>query len=116
MWKNFATQRSLDISGLCAVLEPQSCDVLAITYAWNSRMPVGAAGVLPGNGDLNEPVAFPHAAEKHREICTSLTFEIPAGLLASDSRISIRAARDAPGSSTGGLGTGSGSSVGLVEC
>jgi hypothetical protein len=46
-----------------------------------------------------EPVAFPHAAEKHREICTSLTFEIAAGLLASDSRISIRAARDAPGSS-----------------
>jgi hypothetical protein len=64
-------------------------------------MPVGAAGVhLPGIGDLfMKPVAFPHAAEKHREICTSLTFEIAAGLLASDSRISIRAARDAPGSS-----------------
>jgi len=100
MWKNFATQRSLDIWGSCAVLEPQSCDVLTITYALNSRMPVGAAGVhLPGTGELNEPVAFPHAAEKHREICTSLTFEIAAGLLASDSRISIRAARDAPGSS-----------------
>ena len=63
-------------------------------------MPEGAAGVhLPGTGDLNEPVVFPHAAEKHREIRTSLTFEIPADLLASDSRISIRAARDAPGSS-----------------
>src|SRR6476620_31668 len=48
---------------------------------------------------LNEPVAFPHTAEKHREICTSLTFEIAAGLLASDSRISIRATRDATGSS-----------------
>ena len=81
-------------------------------------MPEGAAGVrLPGTGDLNEPVAYPYAAEKHREICTSLTFEIAAGLLASDSRISIRAARDAPGSSlTGGVGTGSGSSEGLVEC
>ena len=63
-------------------------------------MPVGAAGVhLPGIGDLNEPVAFSHAAEKHREIRTTLTFEIPAGLLASDSRISIRATRDAPGPS-----------------
>jgi hypothetical protein len=62
-------------------------------------MPEGATGVhLPGTGDLNEPVVFPHAAEKHREIRTSLTFEIPADLLAFDSRISIRAARDAPGS------------------
>jgi len=74
-------------------------------------MPVGAAGVhLPGIGDLNEAVAFPHAAEKHREICTSLTFEIAAGLLALDSRISIRAARDAPGTSSQEDKTGSGSS------
>jgi hypothetical protein len=74
-------------------------------------MPVGAAGVhLPGIGDLNEAVAFPHAAEKHREICTSLTFEIAAGLLALDSRISIRAARDAPGTSSQEDITGSGSS------
>jgi hypothetical protein len=101
MWKNFATQRSPYIWELCAVLEPQSCDVLAITYASDDRMPVGAAGVFiyPGTGDLNEPVAIPYAAEKHREICTSLTFEIPADLLAFDSRISIRAARDAPGHS-----------------
>jgi len=105
MWKNFTTQRSLDICGPCAVLEPQSCDVLTITYAMNSRMPVGAAGLhLSGTGDFNEPVAFPHAAEKHREICTSLTFEIAAGLLVSDSRISIRATRDAPGSSLIGGG------------
>jgi hypothetical protein len=55
--------------------------------------------IYQGTGDLNEPVAFPHAAAKHREICTALTFEIAAGLLASDSRISIRATRDAPGSS-----------------
>jgi hypothetical protein len=55
-----------------------------------------------GTSDLNEPVAFPHAAVKHREIRTSLTFEIPADLLASDSRISIRAARDAPGFSLTG--------------
>ena len=76
-------------------------------------MPEGAAGVrLPGTGDLNEPVVFPHAAEKHREIRTSLTFEIPADLLASDSRISIRAARDAPGSSLVGAETGTGSSEG----
>jgi hypothetical protein len=59
-------------------------------------MPVGAAGVDLGTDDLNEPVVFPHTAEKHREICTLLTFEIPADLLAFDSRISIRAARDAP--------------------
>ena len=55
--------------------------------------------IYPGTAISNEPVAFPYAAEKHREICTSLTFEIAAGLLASDSRISIRATRDAPGSS-----------------
>jgi len=34
----------LDFSGPYAVLEPQSCDVLAISYAMNRRMPVGAAG------------------------------------------------------------------------
>jgi hypothetical protein len=55
--------------------------------------------VYQGTAISYEPVAFPHTAEKHREICTSLTFEIAAGLLASDSRISIRAARDAPESS-----------------
>jgi len=55
--------------------------------------------IYQGTAISSWPVAFPHAAEKHREICTSLTFEIAAGLLASDSRISIRAARDAPGSS-----------------
>ena len=60
-------------------------------------MPEGAAGVrLPGTGDLNEPVAYPYAAEKHREICTLLTFEIPADLLAFDSRNSLRAARATP--------------------
>jgi hypothetical protein len=53
--------------------------------------------IYQGSAISNEPVAFPHTAEKHRDICTSLTFEIAAGLLASDSRISIRAARDAPG-------------------
>jgi hypothetical protein len=58
--------------------------------------------IYQGSAISNEPVAFPHAAEKHREICTSLTFEIAAGLLAPDSRISIRAARDAPGSSVSG--------------
>jgi hypothetical protein len=80
-------------------------------------MPVGAAGVhLPGIGDLNEPVAFLHAAEKHREICTSLTFEIAAGLLASDSRISIRAARDAPGSSLEGDGNRNWIERRLIEC
>ncbi len=55
--------------------------------------------IYPGTAIFNEPVAFHHAAAKHREICTSLTFEIAAGLLASDFRISIRAARDAPESS-----------------
>ena len=73
--------------------------------------------IYPGTAISNEPVAFPYAAEKHREICTSLTFEIAAGLLASDSRISIRAARDAPGFSlTGEWEPGSGSSEGLVVC
>ena len=55
--------------------------------------------IYQGSAISNEPVAFPHTAEKHRDICTSLTFEIAAGLLASDSRISIRATRDAAGSS-----------------
>src|SRR4029453_10863457 len=69
-------KKSLYLGALVA-LEPQSCDVLTIRYALNRRTPVGAAGGhLPGTGDLDEPVAFPHAAEKHRRICTSLTFEI----------------------------------------
>jgi len=51
--------------GALAALEPQSCDVLTIRYALNRRTPVGAAGGhLPGTGDLDEPVAFPTAAEK----------------------------------------------------
>lgn len=71
---------------------------------------------LSGNGDLNEPVAFPHTAEIHREICTSLTFEIAASLLASDSRISIRAARDAPESSLVGDGNRNWIERRLIEC
>ena len=63
----------------------------------NHRTPVGAAGVcLPGAGDLQRTRRLPYAAEKHRETRTALTFEIPAGLLASDSRNSKRAARTAP--------------------
>src|SRR4029079_14421421 len=85
--KKFASRSSPDIWALCAVLEPQSCDVLTIREASNNRVPEGAAGVrLPGTGDLNEPVSYPYAAEKHREIPTALTFEIPADLLAFDSR------------------------------
>ena len=117
MWKKFSRPRSPYIWGPCAVLEPQSCDVLTITYALDHRMPEGAAvGHLSGNGDLNEPVAFPHAAEKHREICTSLTFEIAAGLLASDSRISIRATRDAAGSSLTEGGNRAWIERRLIEC
>jgi hypothetical protein len=41
----FAAQRSPDFSGLSAVLEPQSCDDLAYTYALNRRAASGAAGV-----------------------------------------------------------------------
>jgi hypothetical protein len=68
-----------------------------------------------GQAIFNEPVAFPTRPSKHREICTPLTFEILAGLLASDSRISMRAARHAPGSPLEGK-TGFGTSKGLVEC
>src|SRR4051794_27836890 len=67
--------------GALAALEPQSCDVLAIRYALNHRMPVGAAGGhLPGMGNLDEPVAFPMRPSNF-EICTPLTFETPADLL-----------------------------------
>jgi hypothetical protein len=84
--------------GPLAALEPQSCDVLTTSYAMNRRMPVGAAGDhLPGTGDFDEPVAFPKRPRNFREICTPLTFEIPAGfLLASDSRISMRATCHVP--------------------
>jgi hypothetical protein len=52
-----------------------------------------------GQAIFNEPVAFPIYGRELREICTPLTFETPAGLLlASDSRIFMRAARHAPGS------------------
>src|SRR3979490_1474477 len=55
--------------------------------------------LLPGNGDFHvNPSPFPRGREL-RENCTPLTFETPAGLLlASDSRITMRAARHAPGS------------------
>jgi hypothetical protein len=51
-----------------------------------------------GQAIFNEPFAFLYGREL-REICTPLTFETLAGLLlASDSRIFMRAARHAPAS------------------
>jgi hypothetical protein len=84
--------------GALAALEPQSCDVLTIRYALNHRMPVGAAGGhLPGTGNLDEPVAFPMRPSNFERSAQPLTFETLAGLLlASDSRINMRAARHAP--------------------
>jgi hypothetical protein len=85
--------------GPLAALEPHSCDVLTIAYALNRRVPVGAAGVqLPGTGGLEEPVAFPTRPGNFERSCSPLTFEIVAGLLlASDSRISMRAATPCSG-------------------
>jgi hypothetical protein len=43
-------------------------------------MPEGAAGgLLPGTGGSIEHRLF-QTTEKHRELCTPLTFAIPAGL------------------------------------
>ena len=59
-WRNLATQRSLDFGGVCAVLEPQSCDVLA--YRISTESPDASGGCRgsfsQGTGDLNVPVAF----------------------------------------------------------
>src|SRR4029434_9934297 len=46
--------------GPLAALEPHSCDVLTIRYALNRRCQWGlSAVILPGTGDIEEPVAFP---------------------------------------------------------
>ena len=86
--------------GPLAALEPHSCDVLAIRYALNRRVPVGDAGVLltPGQAISIEPVAFPTRPGNFERSAHRLTFEIPAGLLlASDSRISLCAAMPCSG-------------------
>src|SRR5207247_2062122 len=84
--------------GPLAALEPHSCDVLTIRYALNRRRQWGAAGVqLPGQA-VSRTRRLSHAARKLREICSPLTFETVAGLLlASDSRISMRAATPCSG-------------------
>ena len=75
-----------------------------------------AGGHLLGTGNLDEPVAFPMRPSNFERSATPLTFETPADLLlASDSRINMRAARHAPGSSLEGK-SGTGTSKDLVEC
>jgi hypothetical protein len=74
-------KKSLYLRAL-AVLEPQSCDVLTIGKHGITGCQWGLPVlVYPGRGDLEEPIAFSHAAENLREICTPLTFETPADLL-----------------------------------
>ena len=87
MQQNLATQRSLDFCGPCAVLEPQSCDVLAYKYALNRGMPVGAAGIQSQGQAISKCTRrLFRTALKHRETCTASSFAIPAIVLASDSR------------------------------
>src|SRR5215471_1347324 len=50
MQMNPATQRSLDFSGLCAVLEPQSCDVLPYDIATESSNASGGCRHSTGQG------------------------------------------------------------------
>jgi hypothetical protein len=97
--KILAQRKSLDFCGLCAVLEPQSCDVLVLSLYWSAGLPVGAAGFQPLGDRRSSMNPSPFLAfVKHREICTPLTFVIPASLLAFSSRTPVRGARQVPGS------------------
>jgi hypothetical protein len=75
----FAAQRSPDFSGLSAVLEPQSCDDLAYTYALNRRAASGAAGVheIGDRRSMMNPSPVPDG-RAHREILTAFSFAVPA--------------------------------------
>src|SRR3954466_5043129 len=56
--------------GALAALEPQSCDVLTISYALNHRMPVGAAGghIYPGQAISLNPLPFPCGRATSRDL------------------------------------------------
>ena len=83
--------------GPLAALEPHSCDVLTIRYALNRRRQWGLLAFSYRDRRSRGTRRLSHAARKLREICSPLTFEAVADLLlASDSRISMRAARHAP--------------------
>jgi hypothetical protein len=84
--------------GPLAALEPHSCDVLTITYALNRRRRWGCRRSATRDRRSRGTRRLSHAARKLREICSPLTFETVAGLLlASDSRISMRAATPCSG-------------------
>ena len=86
MQQNLATQRSLDFCGPCAVLEPQSCDVLTYKYALNRGVASrGAAGIQSQGQAISKCTRrLFRTALKHRETCTAPSFAIPAIVLASD--------------------------------
>jgi hypothetical protein len=84
--------------GPLAALEPHSCDVLTIAYALNRRPSGGCRRSATRDRRSRGTRRLSHAARKLREICSPLTFETVAGLLlASDSRISMRAATSCSG-------------------
>ena len=57
----------------------------------NRRVQWGCRGSKRGTGDLECIRRLFLTAVKHREICTALSFAIPAILLASDPRTTMRA-------------------------
>ena len=84
--------------GPLAALEPHSCDVLTIGMRCIAGASGGCRRFSCRDRRSRGTRRLSHAARKLREICSPLTFESPAGLLlASDSRISMRAATPCSG-------------------
>src|SRR5438270_11960310 len=72
-WRNLATQRSLDFGGVCAVLEPQSCDVLAYRISTESPDASGGCRGFIQSGDRRSQCTrrLFQTAERHRETSTA---------------------------------------------
>ncbi len=79
----FALQRSPDFSGVCAVLEPQSCDVLAYYLdTESSGCQWGLPAVYPSGNKRSgvSPSPVPDSRETSRDSIPALLFAIPARL------------------------------------
>src|SRR5665213_287870 len=89
--ENPALRRSPHFWGLRAVLEPQSCDVLALEVSIESPGASGGCRRFGYRGDLAIPNLSPvsYGLETSRDLQISL-FVIRPGFLAIDSRTSIR--------------------------
>jgi hypothetical protein len=82
--ENPALRESLDFSGLHAVLEPQSYDVLAYIGTESPDASGGRGGEnTREKATTHEPVASLTRTDNFEEICTLFTSVIPAALLAS---------------------------------